>query len=248
MAVKRFVALYDTHGDKIDAGAARAALEFVDHFKPHVRIAGGDHVDLRRLRRGADDDEGGLTDDVNAGVEFLNALGPHVYLWGNHEKRLKDWQHGANDAYATVAHRIEEDLRKVSGKKCQHIMYRSRTGKFRLGSFTFVHGFGAGVNACRQHALSLGNMVMGHTHTPEMKVVERDDGGRTTCAVGFVSGCLRTLDPVRDEPMHGDQWLAAQRWRHGFIYGFVDEKERTHVFHAYPVGGTWFFPTEWHST
>ena len=48
----RFVFASDSHGDMADPEALDALWEFCKDYKPEVRVAGGDHFDLRALRRG----------------------------------------------------------------------------------------------------------------------------------------------------------------------------------------------------
>ena len=88
----RFVFASDSHGDMADPEALEALWEFCKDYKPEVRVAGGDHFDLRALRRGvgSSDAESGesLKADLEAGKDFLRRFRPTVYLWGNHEHRL----------------------------------------------------------------------------------------------------------------------------------------------------------------
>jgi len=53
----RWVFVSDTHGDREDPAAMEAMYEFLDWWKPSVRIAGGDHGDFRSLREKASDNE-----------------------------------------------------------------------------------------------------------------------------------------------------------------------------------------------
>ena len=66
----RWMAIADTHGDMCHYPGLRAALEFAESWwKPTIRIAMGDHFDLRRMRKGAGDDEDKLNEDVTAGLD-----------------------------------------------------------------------------------------------------------------------------------------------------------------------------------
>ena len=74
----------------VDPKASKAFLKFVKDWQPDVRIAGGDHFDMRPLRRKADEHEKreSLRSDIEAGTLFLKQYEPHHLLLGNHEMRL----------------------------------------------------------------------------------------------------------------------------------------------------------------
>jgi hypothetical protein len=73
MKFRRFVVASDNHGDMIDPIPSKALFDFLDDFKPEIRIHAGDNWDFRNLRKGASDDEKAhsLEDDWKSGCDFF---------------------------------------------------------------------------------------------------------------------------------------------------------------------------------
>ena len=95
MAFKRFIFGTDSHGDMIDKVTASKFLDFVEDYKPHHRIHGGDVFDFRPLRggSGAEEKSESMKKDLNMGLEFIDQYRPNHILLGNHDDRL--WQKAA---------------------------------------------------------------------------------------------------------------------------------------------------------
>jgi len=233
-ATKKWMAIFDTHGDMAHLPGLKAALEFAKVWKPAIRIAGGDHFDLRPLRKKSEDaiDET-LNDDMAAGLDFISQWKPTVYLYGNHEDRLRQWQERGG-IWERAAWPIEESLRKALPSNCQVFEYCKDRGVFKLGNIKVVHGYSAGIHALRKHTLSYGNVIMGHIHANDIVRVESHDR-----AIGFSSGCLCRLNMDYNRAQ-----LGTMRQSHGILYGFTTGCGKTHVHQAYPVDGSWWFPTE----
>ena len=90
MKLIKFQAIFDSHGDMVDPAAEKAAREFCEHFRPTVRIHGGDAFDLRALRSGASKEEKGesVKADIEAGCDLFGWFKPTVWIKGNHDERL----------------------------------------------------------------------------------------------------------------------------------------------------------------
>lgn len=232
---QRFMFVSDNHGNEADPTACRAALDFAADFKPHIRIHGGDGVNLDALRVGATEDErcGGLNDDMAAATEFNRLYKPHYYLMGNHCHRLHRAMNSPRKMMAELAIIMWDSLRKSLGNATV-FPYCKRRGVLRLGDFSFIHGYSSGVYAVRKAALSYGNVIMGHVHRVDMQPVERLDG-----AVGYAAGCLCRLDLDYNRGKIGT--LSQE---HGFIYGHISKGGQCSVWHARKVDGHWVFPTE----
>ena len=54
---ERFIAVADNHGEEIDQLVAEAVLNFINDYRPTIRIHLGDAFDLKNLRKGASDEE-----------------------------------------------------------------------------------------------------------------------------------------------------------------------------------------------
>lgn len=231
---ERWAFLSDTHGDMADHGALQVALDFVNNvWKPTRRIAGGDHVDLRPFRKGADESEQseGVDDDVHAAGHFFGSYKPTDWLWGNHFMRLLKWKEAPQKWKRQYACVLEEGIRRGLPTSC--VEYRYSVHKpMRYGDFLFVHGFAAGVNCVRRQIQHFHeNMIMGHVH--------RFDQVACGTKRGFSSDCLCRLDME-----YAETRLPTLEWGHGFLYGIKTSSGKLIVHRAHPVDGTWYFPTE----
>ena len=87
---KRFVAIADTHGDRIDPVTEQAIYDFCADFRPTTRIHLGDAFDFRCLRRKATDEERAesMEADWECGERLLRKFfeggRENYYLRGNH--------------------------------------------------------------------------------------------------------------------------------------------------------------------
>lgn len=235
MKVIRWAAAYDTHGDQLDANAAQSFKDFMGWWKPTIRIHGGDLWDFRWLRRSASDDEKAedVAADFEAGLEFARWFRPTVFLWGNHDDRLRRLADSSVGAQRQLAGQWLDRI-AVSMKDTEQFPYCKRKGVYRLGDTAFVHGYGHGVYAVRQHALTYGNVVLGHIHAIDAaRVVGTED------RYGYSSGCLCSLDMDYTRPNMG-----TLRHAHGWVYGIV-VNGRTVVWQARKVGSVWVLPSEY---
>ena len=228
------MAIFDTHGDMCHRPGLEAAFEFAKYWKPEIRIAGGDHFDLRPMRCGADERQERMNDDIEAGIEFLGTYSPTVLLLGNHEDRLRQWV-DRGGVYADLSSSITKKIRLVLSDDCEQLEYCKAKGVWRLGHFNVVHGFGrGGITSLKKHTETYGNVLMGHCHRNGFTRVGRHDA-----AIGFSSGCLCKLNMDYNRTQ-----LDTLAQSHGFMYGLLMPSGHVHVHQAYPVGDTWYLPTE----
>jgi hypothetical protein len=119
--------------------------------------------------------------------------------------------------------------------RCEMLPYHKRLGVLRLGHLKLLHGFFAGVTAPRQHALTYGACLHGHTHTIDEASVPGLER-RTARAVG----ALCKLDMPYNSRMP-----VTLRHAHGWAYGVLHEKTGDyHVWQASKIADTWLLPTE----
>jgi hypothetical protein len=236
---RRWVFVADTHGDKIDPHAWDVARKFIEGFKPEVRIAGGDHFDLRWLRRSASDDEKAqsVASDFEAGVAWLDDFKPTHFLWGNHDYRLiKAYEESTSSG--AVRHLCGQWLDRIDTtlRTLQTIQFPwcKRRGVFQLGDTAFIHGYGHGINVARQIAMTYGNSVQGHVHRYSTAIVP----GRVP-AQGITVPCLCDLNM---DYTRGNMGTLAHE--HGFAYGWTYPNGVNAVFVARKIGDTWILPTE----
>lgn len=233
--MERFVALYDLHlgyerkgGHKIalhDEKALSVALQFMEDFKPHHVILGGDILDcscishhnhgkpgaVEGFKLLADAEE--CQEKIIKPVETLsrNTL---TYIIGNHEDWLTDL------AMQIPALEGMVDVRSVLklGKKWEVI---EQGEAHRLGKLVFIHGdqIKGGEHSAKWAAMAYeANVRFGHHHTYQVftKTSAVEMNGHTGVAVP----CL-----CKKNPRYGGG--APNRWMQGFLYGYHDCKDHT---------------------
>jgi len=238
--IERWAFYCDSHGDLLHQPTATALYEFLDYFKPTVRIHGGDFMNLDSLRQGASDEDKhkGIKEDIEQGVEFVNKTKTNVLLHGNHDDRLREAISkgcGRLREYSTLFHNQVID----SIRKCQHVPYDARRGEYKYGNFKFVHGYSTGKNA---GTLEVGayktNVIAGHRHQFNRITIPNCDRD-----VAITCGLMGDID--RMEYMR--KKLGIMAWENGWLYGFKYPTGELQVFEARMIGGKWRLPTEVHS-
>lgn len=221
MSWKRWIAAFDVHGDMQDREAVRVFHEFTEkHWKPHIKILGGDLWDFRCIRSGASPEEraDSVTADYQAGLEFLTRFKPHVFLRGNHDERL--WEMAARtqgdsmiaDYCMSGVMEVEALMRKI---KCDMRPYHKNKGVYKMGHLRVLHGFRSGQTACKLTCMDYGcSTLHGHIHSVDMWSAPGIDR-----RVGWSSGALCQVDM----PYNARQPLT-MRQNNGFAYGEVNEK------------------------
>jgi hypothetical protein len=227
-----------------DPEALDALWEFCKDYKPEVRVAGGDHFDLRALRRGvgSSDAESGesLKADLDAGKDFLRRYRPTIYLWGNHEHRLDNLISSSGSAMVRdYCADIKADINvtaKASGAKTI-LPYHADKGVYRLGPVAFVHGYAHGENATVKQGLHYaeagGALIHGHTHNLSSIALTKHGSGNA-----FSAGCLC----LKDEMAYSAHRLASARWGSGFVAGWVDGANWK-AWLVHKVGDQWVWQT-----
>lgn len=235
-SLTKWVFVTDPHGEHIDPTASDAFFEFLDYWKPSVRIHGGDGIDLASLRKGAspEDKAHGISQDVYAHRQFMERLQPHVWLRGNHDERLWDVaQNSQNGALRSMAGELVNDMLDRY-RDVQILPYCKRNGVYKMGNYSFIHGYSHGMYAARQAVAAYGNVVMGHVHTPQLHTNARHEPER-----GYSCGCLCQLDLG-----YNRAHLNTLRQRHGWAYGVMTRAGKVKVWLAEEIDGQWIFPSE----
>lgn len=235
-----FIAFGDNHGEMEDAEVSAALCR---HIKAGMmgrpfdyRIHLGDCFDCKAWRRGASkgERESSIRKDKRMGLDFLWRTKPSVFLMGNHDDRILTWAEASVGPESDAAHDfwsdLKEMLRKVGCKKV--LPYNRKEGKFRLGPFTFIHGFRSGKQAVREEArtycLPGGCLIMGHLHRIHRENIEKDGG-----AVGISAGCVGDIDLMDYAKTTG----AILTWGQGWVYGYYNKRTgKWRVFEAFKEG------------
>jgi hypothetical protein len=238
MSLERLIFATDLHGDMQEPPVVAKLMEFSALFKPHHRIFGGDLFDFRALRRGASADERreSMRSDVEAGLRFLKAWKPQVYLRGNHCERLWELAENGVGVESDYAQQGVRDIEAACAKiKCKVLPYHKRDGVYRMGHLKMLHGFYCGVYATRQHAMTYGACLHGHTHT----IDEASAPGlerRTARGVGAL---------CRLDMPYNSRQPNSLRQASGWAYGVTDTKTGNYwVQQAEEIDGIWVLPSE----
>lgn len=240
----RFVAVADNHGDMVDERTAEALFEFMDDYKPKIRVHLGDGFDFRALRRGADEQDqcSPLVDDWEQGADFVRRFfrgGEHnVYLEGNHcGKRLRDLQAHPKALIREFADRMFQDFRQLLERQCKCITrpYDSREGIYKLGKLNCLHGYFHGLGAARKHAWAYRNCIYGHTHTIESSPVESVDGPVEARGIGAI--CKLDMGYNNHKP-------GKLRQNNGWAYGIVNPDGSYQLFQTMRINDNFYAAKE----
>lgn len=225
----RYAFLTDLHygferrgGHKVplhDMKAFEAAYAFLDDFKPHVLILGGDMLDCgcishhNKGKAGRTEglrllsDAEGCRAEILAPLEALKAT-RNIYITGNHE----DWLHDLEEELPGIEGIV--DLKRVLSLDKWQLLPQG--GKFHLGKLTFVHGdqLKGGMSCARAAVIEAERSIrFGHFHTyqafTKTSFIE-EKLGRTGIAVP----CLCTKDPKYGQGR-------ANAWVQGFLSGYL---------------------------
>jgi hypothetical protein len=218
------------------SGAVAAFFDFLDHWKPTIRIHGGDAFDFAALRRKASEEERrqDLIADVDAGCQFLERQRPTHFLRGNHDERLWDLVRGDDHKTAGLGQLVLDQIEGAVGGAVV-LPYCKRRGVLDIGKLRVIHGFNSGVTAVRLSTATYRSHLMGHVHAIDVSTLPD-----LNCeAVGRSCGCLCKLDMDYNRATPG-----SLRQAHGFAYGVLFPSGEYEVWQARSVGGVWLFPSE----
>jgi hypothetical protein len=237
----KFVFASDTHGDMACQESLAALYAYCADFKPDIRIAGGDHFDMRSLRKGAMNDTEGsesLTEDVESGIEFLRKFRPTYYLKGNHEYRLSAMARGhptgfVRDYCADLEARIDREARKAGVKRI--LPYHGKRGLLRVGPISAHHGIGSNLTKLGMHYAEEGGLFMcGHGHTGHQVNLPKHGGG-----AAYMSPCLCRIDDME----YAANYLGTARWNNGFIAGWYSGRDwKAWIIHR--IGDRWLWQSD----
>jgi len=237
----KFVFASDSHGDMCDDESLQALYAYCKDFKPDLRIAGGDHFDMRSLRKGAMSDTEGaesLKDDVEHGIDFLHKFRPTYLLKGNHEYRLTHMarSHPAavvRDYCSDLEARINREAYKAGARRI--LPYHHKLGLLRVGPISAHHGIGTNLTKMGMHYAEEGGLFMcGHGHTGHQVNLPKHGGG-----AAYMSPCLCRIDDMD----YASNYLGTARWNNGFIAGWFQGKDwKAWIIHR--IGDRWLWQSD----
>jgi hypothetical protein len=112
--------------------------------------------------------------------------------------------------------------------------YDSDLGVLDLGKLSVLHGFHAGVGACRTHAAIYGNAIFGHVHTIETASVASREPAEAR-SIGCL--CKRDMDYVNKK-------TGKLRWAQGWAYGLLFPDGTYQLFQTRNINGQFYAATE----
>jgi predicted phosphodiesterase len=238
---QRFIVVSDNHGDMADAASVGALWSFMKDWKPQLRVHAGDAFDLRNLRRGASDDEkaASLAEDWEMGSDFLRKFfeggKSNHFLRGNHDERIYDFRGSATGVMRDYANDGIKQL-EATVKRCKAKMlpYDSDLGVLNLGKLSVLHGFHAGVSACRTHAAIYGNCLHGHIHSIESASVAAREPTEAR-SIGCL--CVRDMD-------YCNKKTGKLKWSQGWAYGILFPDGTYQLFQTRNINGQFYAASE----
>jgi hypothetical protein len=221
MDFKTWAIAADPHGDQIEPKVAIKFFDWLDDYKPQIRINLGDNWNFDALRTGASDADRAvsLSEDIEAGMNFnelfFSGGEKNIFLRGNHDERLWKLLHdpcsGLARSFATdLTRRIGKELRLMNVRM---LPYDADKGVYALGKLKCLHGYAHGMHAAREHARVYGqHSVFGHVHRFDYASLPSHGGPRTSRSIGCLaktrlSYCANKIHPLA--------------WQQGWAYGIV---------------------------
>lgn len=219
--------------------ANKVFFEFASHWKPDIRVMGGDLFDFRPLRRKANEDEKreSMRKDFECGMDWLKRFRPNHFLLGNHDARLWELAEADRGVESDYAYQGVREIETVTDRiKCKVYPYHKTKGVIRLGPhLKMIHGFASGVYAARQTALVYGSVLFGHVHCVDEHSIPGLERRVARCC-----GCLCNLDMD-----YAARTPSTLRQAHGFAYGVMSKKTGNyHVWIAEKIGKEWVIPSD----
>lgn len=202
--------LFDLHIPHHDKDALETTLSYaLENYKIIRVILGGDIMDCDALSKyEKTSDTKSFKEEVKETVIFLENLRERLgddaeirYIVGNHEERLEKYIAKHAPELIDVAGSIYDILHM---KEIGVILTDNRklraSGRpfYTLDGFTILHGHEIGIcptvsPAHRFLERAKGNLILGHIHCPDEKVVQTIDGKVLRC---YSVGTLGTLNPM----------------------------------------------------
>jgi predicted phosphodiesterase len=210
-ATTKVMVLSDVHAPYQDDKALAVAEAFKKDFKPDITLALGDWVDAKCIATFASDiHDLDQFHEFEVANELLDRFQPDIFFEGNHEERFR-----RPGCVPQLYRRMMAPQHWLQLKKrgIRWIPYsKNPRHLYRLGKLTFIHGFSAAQNACKNEALAFGCVVHGHTHRIATVQVPHASAAHTA----FNIGCLCDLHPPYMENRVG-----GLSWAHGFGFGYI---------------------------
>ena len=194
------VFISDLHIPYEDKKAVELVIKFLEEFKPHILILGGDMLDFMGLSRFSKDPKRALTtqDDIDKLQNLLRRIrdiipaSQIIYLEGNHEYRLTNykWTKCPELSYIRAL-----KLPKLLDLDSLNITFIPYTRYYNYKKLYFVHGDVISKHSGMTAKAMLDkwgvNIICGHSH-------RTGKHNRTTMSGNqgsWESGCLCDLDP-----------------------------------------------------
>lgn len=215
----KYMAIGCTHGDLLHEPSFNKFMARRAAYKPKHMLHLGDAFEFTALRKGATDDEQRISIDVDIswGLWLLEEIfsgikGQRWFLRGNHCERL--WQmkdKGSAIGREFAEEKIYEIESFLEDRGIQMKPYCSSKGVIKINDTLFMHGYGHGINAAKDHIRAYHNHAMFcHTHRAEHAV----GTGWPEPLTAVNIGCMLKL-----LPQYASRGVSTLSWTHGFGQG-----------------------------
>lgn len=211
---------FDRHFPENDPIIDEIVTEFLEDFKPHYRIAGGDFMNVDQASNFKSESESKLSDEFEQTEAILDKWKITHFFEGNHEQRLRR-------IGGQVDKRIRDllDLQRnlhLKQRGIQFIPYHPERGVLQIGLLKILHGFYTTEWVCRKMAETYGTCVFGHAH--RFQIFQPASAFETR--VGFSIGMLGNTHQSYIESR------APTGWSQGFAFFYL---HRNGWWDLYPV-------------
>ena len=206
---KKFWLGFDRHAPYHDPKMDRIALDFLEDFKPEIRVAGGDWMTVDQVSHFDNEGDIDLRDEFAMTRAAIDKFGITHYLEGNHEERLRRVGLKLDKRLRSL---VDLDLNLGLKKRgIPLIPYHPRKGILQFGHMKVLHGFYATEYMAKKTAAIYGSCVFGHTHRFQM--FQSKDAYETH--VGMAIGMMGKIEQPYTESR------APLGWCQGFCFGYL---------------------------
>lgn len=206
---KKFWIGFDRHTPYHDPKIDRIALDFLDDFKPSIRVAGGDWQTVDQVSNFNNEGDVDLEDEFAVNREAIEKFKITHYMEGNHEERLRRIGLKLDRRLRSLV-ALESNLH-LKAMGIPLIPYHPRKGVLRLGKLKVLHGFFATEYMAKKTSSIYGTCVFGHTH--RFQTFQSKEAFESH--VGFAVGLMGKIDQPYTEGR------APMGWTQGFCFGYL---------------------------
>lgn len=230
VARRKILVVGCSHGEFLNNTVAEELFKFKKEFRPDITVHLGDFLDTTAWRsgaRGTADETKSPAGDFRAAQSFLGRLEPNLVFIGNHDHRPYTYIDHPNALISDLAAHCVCDIRELVRERLKAELvegYDIRRSWRRIGNTLFGHGWMFSEMAVRDHAEMMGeNICIAHVHR-----LEQASGRSINAPSGISVGLIADIDQMS----YASRRRATHRWRNGWAYGEVSDRDTTLFIHS----------------